>query len=96
MNNCQDELAWLVSKRLRAIKKPIMKTIVLGPYLSKAQPLKGAAIEPSAMRAEKTAEVVARVKLNSFANDLKKTPNEVFVPITMAYITKSTINTTQP
>ena len=84
MNNCQAALVWLVSNRLKPVNKPIKKRTILGPYLSKAQPPKILNIDKSNIEAEKIAEVVARVKLNSLSMDLKKIPKEVLVPKRMA------------
>ena len=51
------------------MNKPIRKTIIRGPYLSKAQPPKKDIRAPSSIRMEKTAEVVALVKeLHSYEN----------------------------
>jgi len=48
------------------------------------------------MRVEKTAEVAARVRLNSLSRDLKKTPKELPVPMITAFVMKKVITNTQP
>jgi len=96
MNNCHKELVWLVSNRLKPINKPIKRIIILGPYLSEAQPPKIAKAQLSTIEIEKTPEVAARVKSNSLSMDVKKTPKEKRVPkIAMPIIRKAT-TTTQP
>jgi len=80
MNNCHVALTWLVSNKLKPVNKPIKKRTILGPYLSKAKPPKTLNTHKSSIEIEKTAEVVARLKSNSPAMDLKKTPKEVLVP----------------
>jgi hypothetical protein len=78
------------------VDKPIKKNTILGPYLSMAQPPKTLNTQISSIETEKTAEVIARVRLNSLSMDLKKTPKEVAVPRRVAWITKRAITTTQP
>ena len=55
---------------------PIKRTTILGPYLSEAQPTRTTNIIPSTIEADATAEVAARVRLNSLSMDLKKKPKE--------------------
>ena len=76
MNNCQGALVRLVRSRLKPVNKPISKAIIRGPYLSKAQPPIKAKIRLSAMWAENTPEVAARLRLNSLSMDLKNTPKD--------------------
>ena len=73
-----------------------MEKTILGPYRSIAQPPRTAEKQLKAMRPERTAEVVARVRLKVPSKDLKKTPNEELTPIVMKPLTKTTATTTQP
>jgi|TARA_B100000315_G_C14229960_1_gene430459 hypothetical protein len=96
MNNCHRELAWLVNRRLKPVNIPIKRTIILGPYLSTAQPPKIAKTPTSTILVDKIAEVAVRVKLNSLSMDLKKTPKERCIPHRVILIIKKTTTTTQP
>ena len=80
VNNCHEELVWLVSNRLRPVNKPIRARTILGPYLSEAQPPKKAKTQPSTQVTESTPEVAVRLKPNSTASDLKKTLKDWFAP----------------
>ena len=73
-NNCHIALAWLVNNRLKPAHAPIRRRIALGPYLSSAQPQTKAKTQPNIKYAEYIDEVSARLKANSAAMDLKKTP----------------------
>ena len=96
MNSCHAVLVWLVSNRPKPVNKPIKRTTILGPYLSEAQPPKIANTQPSIVEVETTAEVATRVKLNSLAMDLKKTPKEKRIPVIVAPAIKKAATTTQP
>jgi len=89
-------LVWLVSNRLRPVNKPDKRMIILGPYLSKAQPPKIPNTTPNTIEIETTPEVAVLVKLNSLSMDLKKTPKEECAPIVVAPIIRKATTTTQP
>ncbi len=72
MNNCHRELVWLVSNRLKPVKRPIERTTILGPYLSKAQPAKKAHTPARSILTDETAEVSARLRWNALSIDSKR------------------------
>ena len=96
MNNCHRELTWLVSSRLKQIRSPIIRAMIFGPYLSKAQPPRKANKLPSTIFTDKTEEVKVRVKLNSLSIDVKNTPKEKRIPKTVVAITRKVTTTIQP
>ena len=96
MNNCQAELVWLVSNRLKPVNKPIKRITILGPYLSEAQPPKKAHILASIILVDRIVDVTVRVRSNSLAMDLKKTPKESCMPRRTVPIIRKVITTTQP
>jgi hypothetical protein len=55
---------------------PIIKTTILGPYLSETWPPMIENTPVNRRYKEKMLEVVALLQANSFCKDLKKTPNE--------------------
>jgi hypothetical protein len=73
-NSCHTASAWLVNNRLKPAQVPIIRRIILGPYLSSAQPQMKAKTQPNIKYAEYIDEVSARLKANSAAMDLKNTP----------------------
>ena len=96
MNNCHGELAWLVSNKLTPASMPIKRITILGPYLSEAQPPQKAHILASIILVDRIVDVTARVRLNSLAMDLKKTPKESGMPRRTVPIIRKVITTTQP
>ena len=96
MNNCHRELVWLVNSRLKPVNSPISRTTILGPYLSKDQPPRKANTPPSIMLVDAIAEVAVRVRWNSPAMDLKKTPKEKCTPMRVVPMIKKAATTTQP
>ena len=86
----------LVSNRHKPVNKPINKKTSLGPYLSKAQPPAIVNGMDNKVNAEYKLEVVARVRSNSLASGLKKTPNEKRVPVRMRETTMILKTITQP
>jgi len=96
MNNCHKELVWLVSNMLKQVVKPIRRMMIFGPYLSRAHPPKTRTTQPKPIVIEITVEVIVRLRLNSAAMDLKKTPKERFIPASVAPVTKKAITITHP
>jgi hypothetical protein len=80
----------------RPVNNPIRKRMILGPYLSKAQPNKKAKIPESILLMEKIEEVTARVRLYSLSIDLKNTPKEEFIPYIAMPLIKKAMTTIQP
>ena len=96
MNNCQDELVWLVNNRLRPVKIPMSRITILGPYLSIASPPPKAIKPVSSILRELIEEVKARLKTNSLSIDLKNTPKVNCMPKRAVPMIKKVITTTQP
>ena len=75
---------------------PINKAVILGPYLSTAQPPTKDMVAPNTFWTENIAEVAARVKPNSLPMDLKNTPKDVRAPNITMLIAEKAATTTQP
>ena len=86
----------LVSSRLKPVNKPMKKKTSLGPYRSRAQPPAKVTKAQKTIYTEKRLDVAARVRSNSFARGLKKTPNEKRVPEKINVIKPLTNTITQP
>ena len=80
MNICHKESVKPVSTRLSPVSRPIIRTIIFGPYLSSAQPAIKALTPERTMLTDITADVAARVSSNSFSIDLKKIPKVKRIP----------------
>jgi hypothetical protein len=96
MNNCHEEVTWLVNSKLRPANRPIRRITSLGPYLSEAQPPNIANPLLNTDFNEMIQEVAARVKWNSFSIDLKKTPNDEWIPRRMVPMVRQDTTTIQP
>ena len=80
MYNCHRELVNPVVSSPIPVNKPIKKRTGLGPYLSKAQPIKKADMPESILLTEKIEDVTARVRLYSLSIELKNTPKVKVTP----------------
>ena len=96
MNNCQEELVWLVNNNERPVKIPIRRITILGPYLSLVSPPPKAIKPISSILMELIEEVKARLKTNSLSIDLKNTPKVNCIPKRAVPTIKKVITTTQP